>query len=541
MAGISCPSCGGKMIFDIPGQNLKCPFCGTEKEIQDYTLENEAEEQGEMFDAVVYTCQNCGAELTAPDEQTVAYCSYCGSESMLSGKHESVLRPKHIIPFKKSKRQAKNAYEEALKGKLYVPKDFKEADFLESFRGIYLPYYAYEAEIGQKTLQFKGKKNYTRGGYDYKEEYDIEANIGGTAQIVRYDASASFDDTIANEIAPFKIQDERQYKDAYLAGFYADKATTPVATYINEATEETLTSVYDEISKKTGGVNVQNPTDMEQQKEQIGIDSFKCDVTMFPVWFLTWRNKNRLAYSVMNGQTGKISTEIPVDKKKFFLITLAGAALIFLILSLLPVFILPKTIMGLAAIILVISSILFSKELSRIYDKEKHVYDLGDRVHQEKKKRIRAKTTPREQQKKTSKLGGCAIVFFGYIGIYAVIMIVAIARTALKITSTPGINVVLLIAAFIVQAIFSFLIIKKSIRLDKKSAIIPAFLASLALAFSLVVAIANPAHDFWYYGGGLAALVALVINGLSSINYFNYMVTRPVPNFFSREGADHEA
>jgi len=31
----------------------------------------------------------------------------------------------------------------------------------------------------------------------------------------------------------------------------------------------------------------------------------------------------------------------------------------------------------------------------------------------------------------------------------------------------------------------------------------------------------------------------VIINCLSCINYFNYLTTRPVPNFFRREGANN--
>ena len=45
-----------------------------------------------------------------------------------------------------------------------------------------------------------------------------------------------------------------------------------------------------------------------------------CDVdaklAMLPVWFLTYKNKKRVFYSVINGFTGKMFAGIPVDVKK---------------------------------------------------------------------------------------------------------------------------------------------------------------------------------------------------------------------------------
>ena len=39
----------------------------------------------------------------------------------------------------------------------------------------------------------------------------------------------------------------------------------------------------------------------------------------------------------------------------------------------------------------------------------------------------------------------------------------------------------------------------------------------------------------------IGCLIAMVANCLSAINYFNYLTTRPVPNFFRREGANNAA
>ena len=36
-----------------------------------------------------------------------------------------------------------------------------------------------------------------------------------------------FDDSIAREIAPFNVADQEDFKEAYIAGFYSDKLTTP--------------------------------------------------------------------------------------------------------------------------------------------------------------------------------------------------------------------------------------------------------------------------------------------------------------------------
>ena len=75
--------------------------------------------------------------------------------------------------------------------------------------------------------------------------------------------------------------------------------------------------------------------------------------------------------------------------------------------------------------------------------------------------------------------------------------------------------------------------------LQKKSALLPLIYAPVVLVIGTMIALANPAHDAWYYGIAIACLVGMVLTCLSAINYFNFLTTRPVPNFFSREGANN--
>lgn len=542
---INCPSCGGKMHFDIPKQLLKCSFCDTEKTINEYKSKNEAETQQMTYDSVIFTCKNCGAELTAPDEQAVAYCSYCGSEQMMSAKHEALLRPKRIIPFQKSKLQAKNAYAAALKKKLYVPKEFKDPKFLEGFRGIYLPYYAYHAVVNEQQTSFSGHAAYTSGGYDYKEDYQVTADLGGTTRDINFDASSAFDDTLANEIAPFQDKDMKDFHEGYLAGFYADKATAAGGTYLDAVTDLAINDIYKEIERDVPRVTLDRSKDRREEKAKLGIGAIDCEVSYFPVWFLTWKHKNRVAYSVMNGQTGKITMDIPVNKKMFFLISLAAAVVIFAILTILPMFILPKGLCSIASVVMLTSTILLHRELKKIYERENHIYDYGDTQHESKKKAMKAKEAGAAQaakkkttKKKSGKAGwlGCAIpIAFVLLGI--------IASAVEGITAVSGILSESYILVFIIvlalQVLYSVFIIRNTVRISRKSALIPAILAPAVLVVGIVIAAMNSPYDYWYYGTALACLVGTIANCLSAINYFNYLTTRPVPNFFRREGANN--
>lgn len=526
---IKCPSCGGKMAFNVPTQALKCGHCDTDMQIADYDLSNEAEVNKDTYTVTVYTCPNCGAELSAPDDQTVAYCSYCGGESNLTMKQEDAIKPERIIPFKISKEKAVKTYEDALSKSIYVPKELKEGEHLDSFRGIYMPYLSYEVDIPDNVLNLKGTKRYTSGKWDYYEEYEIDAEIGGAIKGMSFDASASFDDSIAREIAPFDISEEKDFREAYVAGFYSDKLTTPPETYGDIVEDIAIDAVYKGIGEKAGDVRVIAPEDFSEKKRQLGVAGYRHRVDLFPVWFLTWKNEERVAYSVMNGQTGKLSMDIPVDKKAFFRGSGIATVVLFVILSLIPMFILPKTISWLAAVFLMISSIVFSNEISKIYYRENHIFDIGNvNVKKGKQKRKKAETAKWKR-----------VIFGILLGI--IIFVVTVFFTLLITLGGGGsmINPVVYAVTLLIQIILFIKTTARAVKIEKKTAFIPMLIGIIVLGIGLFIVAKNPVYDYWYYGMAILCLLGMLGNMVSMINYLDYLTTRPVPDFFRREGADH--
>ena len=74
---------------------------------------------------------------------------------------------------------------------------------------------------------------------------------------------------------------------------------------------------------------------------------------MFPVWFLSYRNKDRVAYATVNGQTGKVVADLPISVGKFLLGSLIAAIPVYILLCLLTVLTpgMTLTIVGVLAII----------------------------------------------------------------------------------------------------------------------------------------------------------------------------------------------
>ena len=59
------------------------------------------------------------------------------------------------------------------------------------------------------------------------------------------------------------------------------------------------------------------------------------EYVLLPVWVLNIKYKDKIYHFALNGQTGKMVGEIPVDKKKLWLMIIIVFVISFVILSLL--------------------------------------------------------------------------------------------------------------------------------------------------------------------------------------------------------------
>ena len=131
-----CPNCGSNLKFDIAAQQMLCSHCSTAVDPYSIQKEHDAEESNE-YDVTVFRCTQCGAELLSEDTTAATFCSFCGSTAVLDSRIGKGRRPAHIIPFLKTKEDCKAAYASMMRRAVFAPKELKDQEYIEKFRGIY--------------------------------------------------------------------------------------------------------------------------------------------------------------------------------------------------------------------------------------------------------------------------------------------------------------------------------------------------------------------------------------------------------------------
>lgn len=327
-----CKNCNGKIMYLIEERKLACESCDSRFDISDYTNESLTAEKS--YEINTYVCPQCNGEIVSADEQSVGFCPYCGTQVGLEKHLVNAEKPKHILPFSKTKSDCREAYAKAIEKVPFLPQEMKEPGALEHFIGVYMPFWLYNAQTGchfsgkghtSKKIE-EGKKEYLITDY-YTKEYDYEGDFK------RYpkDASLCFDDNLSENILPYSdgSNDLEPFHPAYLCGFYGDLATVPQETYQETVLNEILeyhhkTGAWDDLDKPNAKQRLKI---LEKSKETARMDA---ELGMFPVWFMTYRKKNRVSYGIVNGATGSMAMDFPVDIRAFLKSTLLLTVPLFL-------------------------------------------------------------------------------------------------------------------------------------------------------------------------------------------------------------------
>ncbi|MCL2107464.1 MAG: hypothetical protein FWH26_10475 [Oscillospiraceae bacterium] len=334
-----CPNCAGAIQFDSASQQMECPFCGagfTMESLQamDEGLGQEQRElawnapeaawtEGETEGMAVYLCQSCAGEIVADATTAATKCPYCDNPVVMKGQFSGALRPDAVIPFKLDKKAAVAALQKHLMGKRLLPKVFRDQNHLDEVKGIYVPFWLYdadmEAQLRYRTTQLR---RWSAGNYNYTETSTFYVYRGGRLSFDRVpvDGSSKMPDDLMESIEPFDWRDAVDFQTAYLAGYLADKYDVDRDESTHRANERIRRSTENAFAKTVTGYASVTP-----EGGSVNLLGGTVRYALYPVWLLntTWRGK-KFTFA-MNGQTGKFVGDLPMDKGAYFR-WLAGAA-----------------------------------------------------------------------------------------------------------------------------------------------------------------------------------------------------------------------
>ena len=364
MAVISfkCPNCDGELIFDPELQKYKCAYCdsvftqeeldalnpakGTEKETAgpeeetgQKTAGQKEENDQETADpkdeasqeAVIYSCPSCGAQIVTDATTAATFCYYCHNPVVLEKRLEGKYLPNKVIPFKISRKEAEKRFLEYVGKKKYIPKAFFNRKQIESLSGVYFPYWIYDATVkGKLAGEAKKIRIWRSGDVEYTETKFYQVERDGVVDIKGMTANAlkKANVKLLNGVLPYNLKEMKDFNMGYLSGFLAEKRDIE-----KETVEPELTSVMKQTAENLMRNTVSGYNAVTVNHMGLLPQNEKWSYVLLPVWTVTYKGKDgKIYYYSMNGQTGKVFGELPVDTKKVTLTSVVSAAIVFIIL-----------------------------------------------------------------------------------------------------------------------------------------------------------------------------------------------------------------
>lgn len=350
-----CPNCDGELIFDPNTQKYKCEYCfslfsqeeldamGQDASAGEQTEETQPGRQDEAEDVdargetegtgVIYTCPSCGAEIVTEETTAATFCYYCHNPVVLGGRLSGELLPDQIIPFSFDRKAATEKFLEYVGKKKFIPRAFFNKRQIDCLSGVYFPYWVYEASIkGRMRAEATKLRVWRAGDIEYTETrfFELEREGGIVLKNMTENALKKANHVLAEGVLPYRMEEAKPFQFGYLSGFLAEKRDMERAEF-----EQRMQKEAKEYAGKMLRETVQGYQTVTGEQNNFELEKEKYSYTLLPVWTLTYRGRNgKLYYYSMNGQTGEVCGELPIEYKRVAAAAFLTAAFVLLLVML---------------------------------------------------------------------------------------------------------------------------------------------------------------------------------------------------------------
>ena len=353
LAKFACPACGGEAVWNPARQKLVCPFCGTESPAKvdsgGAIVEHDLvaalrgvsdDARGWQADKREVRCQSCNAISVLDPARQAQNCQFCGSAQLVPYQEaKPAFRPESLLPFRVSEVQAREGIRRWY-GRLWLaPSALKRRALTDTVKGIYLPYWTFDARADARWTA-------EAGYYYYTTETYVENGQTRTRQVrqVRWEPAAGelshfFDDDLVcasvgvrpelvRGVEPFPTVELKPYDPGYVAGWVVERYQIDLVGAAQRAREVMEAKLASLCAAEVPGDTYRN---LQVSADWSG-QTFKH--ILAPVWLLTYSFGARSFQCVMNGVTGMVRGQYPKSPWKIALLVLAAIIVLVIVISL---------------------------------------------------------------------------------------------------------------------------------------------------------------------------------------------------------------
>ena len=334
-----CPHCGAVTAYSVVEGGLKCTHCGFYEVDQEVVVGKGAQEYEFTLETMgraahgwgeprkQLACTNCGARISLDATDLTAICPFCASNKVIhQDASQDIIRPRFLIPFRIETHESHRIVRDWLSNTWMVPKELRKFARIADFIPIYLPFWTFDA-TGSANWQAEVGHTKTERYYDHsdgawktrtKTVWNWESGtlempfddvlIQGTKHISRL---------LLQRINQFNLNNLVPYEPSYLAGFQAQAYDVPLDRAWKESRrvmrELTREACFDQATSnliRNFSMNLDFKDEMWRY-------------ILLPVYVASYTYGDKVYQALLNGESGAISGQRPVDWKKVWFVVAA--------------------------------------------------------------------------------------------------------------------------------------------------------------------------------------------------------------------------
>jgi hypothetical protein len=270
-------------------------------------------------------CDACGGDLSLPEGTLSTTCPFCSSNQVnVTTSMEETLRPRFLVPFKVTPEQTKSLATDWLGKGWYHPSELATNTAVRQFSGLYLPFWTFDTKVNAKWRAQVGYEKTERRYNSRQKRWETHTRIvwrweNGRTNLkiddflVSGSANKHISHLILDRLHPFHLRDLVTYEPDYLAGWQA------------QAYETTLTEAW-EIGKTAIREQARKACYQKIPSSHVRNFSMNADFTdeswryiLLPIYLAAYKYENEVFQVMINGQTGTVAGQKPVDWMKIWL------------------------------------------------------------------------------------------------------------------------------------------------------------------------------------------------------------------------------
>ncbi len=332
-----CPACGASAQWNASKRALVCPACGTTSPvtvnpagtiIEEHDLvkalrEVPSQARGWQTDRRTVKCQSCQAISVFAPERVAQRCEFCGSPSLLPYEDiKAPIRPESVLPFTVSTSQVRDTLRQWYATRWFAPNLLKSSAMTDTLKGIYLPYWTFDAQTHADWTAESGTYYYENESYrDNNGQMQTRQvqrtrwqNAAGQLDNFFDDelepASCGVHAQLLRQVEPFATQNLVPYDAGYLSGWTVEQYQIDLVTAAQQARQVMDAKLRLQCAQAVPGDTHRNLAVQAQYSAQ----TFKH--ILLPVWLITYDYHGKSYQVLANGVSGQLAGEHPLSWAK---------------------------------------------------------------------------------------------------------------------------------------------------------------------------------------------------------------------------------